>query len=154
MKNTPTVRTAKKTEMEWVNKCYDEVEFVHSNFDKEIIAIAELDGHRAGIGRLVTIDSNHFELGGMYVFESYRNRGVASTIVDFLLKHTPKASTVYCIPFEHLVSFYKEFGFVSCTDLQQVPKELLNKYLWCKEKYSHPTSLLIFQKTQASISRV
>ena len=128
--------------MEWVNKCYDEVEFVHSNFDKEIIAIAELDGYRAGIGRLVTIDSNHLELGGMYVFESYRNQGVAGAIVDFLLKRNSMGSIVYCIPFEHLVAFYKGFGFISCPDLQKVPKELLDKYLRCKEKYSHPTSIL------------
>ena len=119
MKKSLTVRTVKKAEMEWVNKCYDEVEFVHSNFDKEIIAVAELDGHRAGIGRLVTIDSNHLELGGMYVFESYRNRGVASAIVDFLLKRNSMGCTVYCIPFEHLVSFYKGFGFISCADLQK-----------------------------------
>lgn len=72
MKKFLTVRIVKKAEMEWINKCYNEVEFVHSNFDKEIIAVAELDGHRAGIGRLVTIDSNYLELGGMYVFESYR----------------------------------------------------------------------------------
>lgn len=146
MKNILTVRTVKQSEMDWVNKCYDEVEFVHSNFDKESIAIAELDDQRAGIGRLVTIDSNHFELGGMYVFESYRNRGVASAIVDFLLKHNSMACTVYCIPFEHLVSFYKGFGFVSCLDLRHVPKELLDKYYWCKQKYSHPTSLLILKK--------
>jgi hypothetical protein len=55
MKKSLTVRTVKKAEVEWVNKCYDEVEFVHSNLDKEIIAVAELDVHRAGIGRLVTI---------------------------------------------------------------------------------------------------
>lgn len=146
MKKSLTVRTVKKAEMEWVNKCYDEVEFVHSNFDKEIIAVAELEGQRAGIGRLVTIDSNHLELGGMYVLEPYRNQGVASAIVDFLLKRNLMGCTIYCIPFEHLISFYKGFGFISCTDLQKVPKELLDKYLWCKEKYSDPTSILILDQ--------
>lgn len=145
MKKSLTVRTAQKEEMDWVNKHYDDVEFVHSNFDNEIIAIAELDGHKAGIGRLVTIDSDHLELGGMYVFESYRNQGVAAAIVNFLLKSNSKGCTVYCIPFEHLSTFYKGFGFISCDNLKKVPKEVLDKYLWCKEKYSHPTSLLILE---------
>lgn len=140
------IRTAKETEMEWINARYDEVKFVHSNFEKETIAIAELEGQRAGIGRLVTIDSNHLELGGMYVFEPYRKQGVAGAIVDFLLKHRTMARTVYCIPFEHLASFYKGFGFVACTDLQNVPKEVLDKCCWCKETYSQPTSLLILEK--------
>lgn len=59
-----TVRAAKDTEIQWINKCYDEVDFVHSNFDKEIIAIGKIEGSKAGIGRLVRIDSDHFELGG------------------------------------------------------------------------------------------
>ncbi len=137
------VRAAKDTEILWINRCYDDVDFIHSNFDKEIIAISEIEGSKAGIGRLVRIDSDHFELGGMYVFESFRKHGVASAIVEFLLKSAPLNKTIYCIPFEHLVSFYKKFGFKLCINLDPVPKELLDKYLWCKEKYPHPTALLV-----------
>ena len=50
MKKSLNVRTVKKAEMEWVNKCYNEVEFVHYNFDKEIIVVAELEGHRWVLG--------------------------------------------------------------------------------------------------------
>lgn len=141
-----TVRSAKQKEIEWVNTCYDEVEFVHSIFDNEIIAIAEVDGVRAGIGRLVTIDSDHLELGGMYVFQSFRNQGVARAIIEFLLENKPPGGVVYCISFEHLVPFYQGFGFAPCADFKKVPKEILDKYHWCKEKYSHPTSLLILKE--------
>ena len=130
-----TVRTAKDTEIQWINKRYDEVDFIHSNFNNEIIAIGEIRDSKAGIGRLVKIDSDHFELGGIYVFEPYRKLGVASAIVEFLLKSAPLNKTIYCIPFEPLVSFYKSFGFKLCIDLDPVPKELLDKHLWCKEKY-------------------
>lgn len=138
-----TVRVAKVTEMEWINKCYDEVDFIHSDFNKEMIAISETEGSKAGIGRLVGIDLDHFELGGIYVFESFRRHGVASAIVQFLLKSAPSNKTIYCIPFEHLVPFYKRFGFNLCMNHDLVPKELLDKYLWCKEKYSQPTALLV-----------
>ncbi len=137
------VRLATRPEINWINQRYDEVEFVHSDFDQEVIAVAEVDGQKAGIGRLVTIDANHLELGGMYVFEQHRGQGVAQKIVEFLLKHALPSQTTYCIPFEHLKPFYERNGFTSCTNLERVPKKLLEKYLWCKDKYSQPTVLLV-----------
>ena len=140
------VRRAEKSEISWVNKCYDEVKFVHSTFDREVIAIAEVNGQKAGLGRLVTINGEILEMGGMYVFEDFRGKGVARKIVEFLLEHSIPAQTIYCIPFEYLVPFYKQFGFVPCSSFDQAPKELLEKYLWCKEKYNLPTALLVLEK--------
>ncbi len=139
------VRQIERSEISWVNKCYDEVEFVHSNYEKEIIAVAEWDGQKAGVGRLVTVDEKNLELGGMYVFQSFRGKGIARGIVTFLLTHV-QDQTVYCIPFEHLVPFYQQCGFVHCTSHHLAPKELLNKYFWCKEKYTCSTSLLVLEK--------
>lgn len=140
------VRSAKATELEWVNERYDEVEFVHSTYDNEIIAIAEVDGQKAGIGRLVMINNKNLELGGMYVFESFRGKGIAAQIVKFLLENTLSDCTIFCIPFQQLEAFYQKHGFASCHDLEQVPQELLKKYLWCKKKYSQPVSLLFLKK--------
>ena len=140
------IRAAAKTDLEWVNQKYKEVDFVPSTFEKEIIGIAEDEGQRAGIGRLVTIDECHAELGGMYVFESFRGKGIAKELVKFLLKQAHPFQTVYCVPFEHLSSFYMGFGFVSCTNLEKVPHEVVTKYQWCKSHYSQPTSLLFLQQ--------
>jgi GNAT superfamily N-acetyltransferase len=101
------VRAAKISEIEWINQRYDEVEFVRSVFEKEIIAIAEVDGQKAGIGRLVNVNKGNLELGGMYVFESFRGKGIAGEIIEFLLSHADSKSIVYCIPFQHLVPFYE-----------------------------------------------
>lgn len=140
------LRLAEKSEIDWVNQCYDQVEFVHSNYDNELIAIAEFDGEKVGLGRLVILDEKHLELGGMYVFESYRGKGVAMQIVKFLLDLVKSEQTVYCIPFEHLLPFYKQYGFSDCSNLALAPKELVEKFLWCKEKYTHPTVLLVLEK--------
>lgn len=140
------VRSADKSEIEWINDRFDEVEFVHSNFDNEKIVIAEFGGERIGLGRLVTIDGNSVELGGIYVFEEFRNQGVAKRIVESLLQHAVSPRTIYCIPFEHLTSFYKQCGFIPCTDLEQVPREVIEKYQWCQEKYAIPTTLLKLEK--------
>lgn len=145
--NTVSLRTAEKSEIEWINRCYDDVQvqFVHSNYDKEIIAIAELGGQKAGLGRLVTVDEKHLELGGMYVFEPYRGKGVAKQIVQFLLERVKPFQTVYCIPFKHLIPFYKQSGFVQPSHFESVPRELLQKYQWCQDKYSNPTALLVLE---------
>lgn len=141
------LRTAKKSEIEWVNSCYNQVEFVHSNFDNEIIAIAELDGQKAGLGRLIKIDEHHLELGGMYVFENFRNKGIAKEIVKFLLTYVQSSQKVYCIPFEHLLEFYKQCGFTNCSNLELTPLKILEKFNWCQEKYAHPTALLVLDWT-------
>lgn len=140
------LRLAKRSELGWINECYDRVEFIHSNFDNEIIAIAELNGQKAGVGRLITIDKETLELGGIYVLESFRNKGMAKELVTFLLKQAKPGQIVYCIPFEHLASFYKKCGFASCANLEDVPKDILKKYFWCREKYTNPTALLVLKK--------
>lgn len=137
------VRRAKHSELEWINQCYDEVEFVHSHWENEIIAVAKFEGHRAGLGRLVSIDACHLELGGIYVLESYRNKGIAGKIVSYLMEQVDDGKKVYCIPFEPLVSFYERYGFSSCKHLADVPEGLIKKYQWCLEKYPMKTHLLV-----------
>lgn len=139
------IRAAERHEIAWINGCYDQVEFMHSHFDSEIIAIAEFNGEKAGLGRLVEVDEKNLELGGMYVFEAFRGKGIAKEIVSFLLTYVKPSQTVYCIPFEHLLDFYKQCGFVNCSKFESVPKTILDKYYWCQEKYTHPTALLILE---------
>jgi predicted GNAT family N-acyltransferase len=141
-----SIRRAKKSEMEWINESYDAVQFLHSNFEKEVIALAEITNQKAGLGRLVNINEKNKELGGIYVFEAFRGRGIARKIVQFLLAQSSPGQTIYCIPFEHLVPFYQEFGFECCTNFDQVPAEILNKQCWCKEKYPQSTALLFLLK--------
>jgi GNAT superfamily N-acetyltransferase len=140
------LRLAKRKEINWINQCYDEIDFIHSNFDNEIIVIAEVGSKKTGIGRLVIIDDKNFELGGIYVFEAFRNKGYAKYIVNFLLTFVKPNQTVYCIPFEHLISFYKKCGFSDCTSYCQVPKKILDKYNFCKNKYTKSIALLFLEK--------
>lgn len=143
--NPLQIRTAKKSDISWINKCYDEVDFVHSNFENEIIAIAECNEQKAGIGRLVKVDDKNLELGGMYVFESFRGKGIAKELVRFLLTYVKLSQTVYCIPFEHLLPLYKQCGFTNCSEFDLVPEKILEKYRWCQTKYPNPTALLVLE---------
>jgi N-acetylglutamate synthase-like GNAT family acetyltransferase len=140
-----TIRMAHASEIDWINSKYDEINFMHSDFNNEIIAIAEVDGIPAGIGRLVKIDISDYELGGMYVFEDYRNNKIASHIVQFLLTQLDHAKnyTVYCIPFAGLSFFYQRFGFKKVIDFERVPQKIIRKYRWCQQTYSDPVDLLV-----------
>ncbi len=85
------IRKALQDEIEWINTKYDEIGFIHSQFDNEVIAVAVLhnddEAIRVGIGRLVTIDDKTLELGGIYVFDRYQGQGIAGKLVKFLLTH-------------------------------------------------------------------
>lgn len=140
--NTITTREANKKEIDWINSRYAEVDFITSNFDNEFIVIAEVNEQKAGIGRLVVIDENNIELGGIYVFKEFRKMGVAENIVRFLCDANPfENRIIWCIPFENLKEFYGNFGFSKTKELK-IPKEIENKQIWCNKTYDKKVLLL------------
>ena len=138
------IRKALLKDLPWVNEQYDKVQFKHSVYEREFIAIAEVEGAPAGIGRLVSIDEGNLELGGMYVQDEYRGLGVAKGIVLYLLQQA-KNKTVYCLPFAHLENFYSACGFAPVHDIAHVPEEVVQKWEWCQNMYPQPT-LLLYQQ--------
>ncbi|MEJ8803354.1 GNAT family N-acetyltransferase [Pontibacter sp. H249] len=135
------IRNAAPEELTWVNEQYDKIQFKHSVYEREVIAIAEVEGARAGVGRLVTINKDNLELGGMYVSDGYRGLGLAKQLVLYLLRQTEN-KTIYCLPFAHLQSFYIARGFAAVASVDQVPEEIIQKWEWCQQAYPQPTLLL------------
>ena len=140
-----TIRPARRDEIVWVNSKYDEVGFVHSSVDKELIAIAEEGDVKLGLGRLVRVDGLHCELGGMYVFDNARGKGIARSLVNYLIDHRPPNNKVYCIPFKHLADFYQSCGFVPVDSFSEVPQAVVEKYRWCDKTYSHGSLLYVLE---------
>ncbi len=128
--------------MPWVNEVYQRISFMPSDFSKEYIAIAEVEGKKIGLGRLVQID-DELELGGMYVEEEYRGKGIAQKIVEHLLQQAPKGKLIYCIPFVHLETFYKSFGFADAVVDDELPQEIKTKMGFCGKTYD--TKILLLQ---------
>lgn len=139
------VRNIRFDELDWVNSKYDEVQFVHSSFEKEIIAVAEVDGEKAGLGRLVSIYGQQYELGGMYIFEEFRKLGLATQIVEFLLSQTQSKQIIFCLPFAHLKSFYEKFGFQDSSLFPnlKIHDSVRKKHEWCNQTYTGDTLLLV-----------
>lgn len=138
-----TLKVASKLDMELVNDTYRSIDFKESYFESEIIVMASHGDNFVGLGRLQKIDEKSLEMGGIYVNESLRGKGVASKIVSKLVELSSEYESVYCIPFEHLEKFYKGFGFDEVLEKTDVPKSVVDKYNWCNDFYEAKTLLLI-----------
>ena len=137
---------ANEGDVDWINQQYNKVGFKQSNFANETIVIATVGQNKAGLGRLQNISQGTAELGGMYVDESYRGFGLASNIVKCLLENATEYSVIYCLPFEHLATFYQSFGFKPVEDTTKVPKVVMDKHTWCNETYQSNTLLFVLNK--------
>lgn len=139
------IRKADNSEINWINSKYQEVDFKPSNFDNEYIVIAEYDNKKAGLGRLVKIDDENLELGGIYVFKDFRKLGIADKIVSALChQHQLPQKTIWCLPFEHLQEFYEKFGFIPAEKSTiSIPKDIAKKHQWCNTNYDKNVLLLV-----------
>src|SRR5215213_9215384 len=132
------IRAARTDEADWVNERYREVRFIPSDLTRDLVLIAELDGQRAGLGRLVPVYDQTYELGGMLVFDAFRGRGVARTLIDELVRRAGGKS-IYCIPFAELEPLYAAAGF---TRSEEAPEPLREKFAWCHRTYDKPVLLM------------
>jgi GNAT superfamily N-acetyltransferase len=105
------IRPLRDDELDWAAERYREIRFSPSPPGTRGF-VAEIDGVRAGLGRLVEHAPGVVELGGIWTAESARGRGVARAMVTALLEASPaSAGRLWCIPFAHLAAFYESFGF-------------------------------------------
>jgi GNAT superfamily N-acetyltransferase len=134
---TITVRAARPEELDWINQRYADIDFVPST-DKDIIAIAEVNGERAGIGRVVPVGARIAELGGMVVFDAYQGLGLSRKIIAWLTA-LPQFDELFCLPFEELHGLYGSMGFAIHAD---APEKVAAKHRWCNEHYPKPVLLM------------
>jgi N-acetylglutamate synthase-like GNAT family acetyltransferase len=144
------VREALPDEIRWISGQYASIDFKLSDYGNEFIVIAEAGGERAGIGRLQRIDEHAAELGGIYVLDAFRGRGVANAIVAALLETAGTYRQIFCLPFQHLASFYAGFGFEPPDETVTVPSEVSEKHAWCNRQYDDATLLLVVAKVPES----
>lgn len=137
---TFSLRWARPAELDWINQRYAEVDFVRSA-GKDRVAVAEIGGLPAGLGRVVPLAPGVGELGGMLVFDDYQGRGVARRLIAFLLA-LPDFHTMYCLPFAELESLYASMGFAQVPPGADMPRHVIDKYGWCNTHYGRPVLLM------------
>jgi GNAT superfamily N-acetyltransferase len=134
------LRTAGPADSGWIDEQYERAGFIPSDLERDTIVIAELDRTRAGLGRLVPAGDGAYELGGMFVLDAFRGRGVARAIVDELIRRAGDAD-VYCVPFADLEELYAAAGF------RRVPRDgapagIQEKLDWCAREISRAVILM------------
>ncbi len=135
------VRRLLESELAWANECYGDAHFLPSTAT-DFLAVAEVGGERAGLGRIVPVSTTTGELGGMYVLPAFRGRKIAGAIVSYLLQHSPYRQ-LFCIPFAHLEGFYTGFGFLPVPSETAVPCSVAEKLNWCTKEYPSSVRLLL-----------
>ncbi len=144
--NPINIRKIQEHELDWVNTQYQEVDFIPSSLENECIVMAVYRSEPAGIGRVVQIDENNCELGGIYVFPAYRGKKIAQHIVGYLCDTNPYPNTVmWCLPFKKLHGFYEQFGF-STAIKSPIPIKIMDKLAWCNNHKKYQQEVLLLSK--------
>ena len=61
------IQLATSNDLEWINNQYDSIGFVRSDLNRDMVAIITYDNMYAGVGRLVQIDKDTIEMGGIFI---------------------------------------------------------------------------------------
>jgi GNAT superfamily N-acetyltransferase len=104
-----TVRPGTDADLERVRAFYRTVDYVGSVGIEDQLVLAEEVGAIVGVLRLAR-EHGFAVLRGMRVSPSHQRRGIGTLLLneaDRILGPEP----CYCIPYEHLLSFYGQIGF-------------------------------------------
>ncbi|MBJ8005291.1 MULTISPECIES: GNAT family N-acetyltransferase [Bacillus cereus group] len=133
-----SIQLATSKDLEWINNQYKSIGFVPSDLKRDKVAIITYNGEYAGVGRLVQIDKDTIEMGGIFILPKFRGLQLAGELVLFLVQTAQEShiQNVFCLPFEELENFYKKYGFTEVDTTQEVVHPIiLKKYNWCLETY-------------------
>lgn len=124
----------------WIEEQYEQAGFIPSDLATDRVVIAEIEGTRAGLGRLVGAGEGAFELGGIYVRGPFRGLGIARAIVDALILRAGGAE-LYCVPFADLEVLYAAAGFARA-EREEAPAKVQDKLDWCAREVTRAVLLM------------
>jgi len=136
----PTVRPAGPADRDFIARTYASIEFEETPADD--VLVAEHEGQRVGLGRLVPVGDDAVELGGIWTDERHRRLGVAALVVRALLERAA-GRRVYCIPFRPLAGYYKRFGFIDAAVDETVPRAIAEKVAGTDRRFPQGVALLM-----------
>ncbi len=134
------LREATESDRPAINAIYATLGFMPWDPGQDQLLVAVAADRLVGCGRLHRYEGA-VELGGMYVHPDFRGQAIARKILESLVDLLG-AEVCYCIPFDHLVPFYEQFGFVACSE-ESLPAVIEEKVAFFRDVYLHPTILMV-----------
>jgi N-acetylglutamate synthase-like GNAT family acetyltransferase len=128
-KHMVTIRQGNKTDIERVNDYYESRRRSRGANDTDILLLAEDED--AGVVGVVVLrqEQGYRVLRGMDIRQDYRRQGLGARMLNNLERHM-RDQDCYCLPYAHLIPFYRIVGFeiVSDTELPDLLKERLTEH--------------------------
>jgi GNAT superfamily N-acetyltransferase len=144
------VETVHSQDLARIRAFYDAVGYGGSVSEADIIFAATAGGQVIGVVRLCEEDGVTV-LRGMHVAPGYQRRGIGRALLAQCIPWLDRGPA-YCLPYEHLVGFYGQAGFVpaAADTLPRFLAERLDRYLLsgqrviamatCQTGHAHPGS--------------
>ena len=122
------VETARENEIVDAQRFYDSRGYGGAAIEPtDIVVLAKHGGKIVGIGRLCQEDG-FISLRGMQVSPEFQRQGLGSSILQ-RLENELGLNACYCLPYEHLMTFYRQAGFEQVsTNLPLILDQRLTEY--------------------------
>ena len=122
------VETAKENELVEAQRFYDSRGYGGAAIETtDIVVLAKHENEIVGIGRICQEDG-FLCLRGMQVRPEFQRQGLGSRILQ-QLEHELGPNPCYCLPYEHLRTFYGQAGFKQlATNLPLILDQRLAEY--------------------------
>ena len=122
------VETARDSDLVEAQRFYDSRGYGGAAIEPgDIVVLAKNDTKIVGIGRLCR-EYGFTSLRGMQVSPEFQRQGLGSRILQ-RLESELGSHPCYCLPYEHLVTFYRQAGFEQVsTSLPMVLEQRLSEY--------------------------
>ena len=117
------------------NAVYASIDFVPSRAELDRTFGMFEHGEPVALGRVQRHHDGELELGGFWVREDRRRRGIARALVQRVIDELPEGVVVWCVPFHHLTEFYLSFGMEQVDDPSSTPCSIREKMDFCKEQH-------------------
>ncbi|WP_019505973.1 GNAT family N-acetyltransferase [Pleurocapsa sp. PCC 7319] len=124
-----TINLAELFETEDIKAFYNQCGYEGGLNEEDLILIAQLEGKIIGAVRLCP-DNGFVVLRGMQILASFQSQGVGTQLLQACAEQLADR-VCYCIPWQHLRSFYQQIGFqeVLPVEVPVLLKERFDNYI-------------------------
>ena len=92
-----SIQLAISNDLEWINNQYESIGFVPSDLTRDKVAIITYNNEYAGVGRLVQIDEDTIEMGGIFILPKFRGSTISWRTRFIFSTNCEKITNTKCV---------------------------------------------------------